>query len=227
MKKYLLFAGILFILPLISFAQAKYTPLVNVPGITDGGGKGFSVYINFLYAASISIAALLAVIKIIIAGIKYMMTDAIGTKSNAKGEIQGALLGLLLILGAYIILYIINPRLVNPTVEFQAIPTTPSSGTVPTTPQAPIKTVPGAVPPATPPAPTPSGQPPVVNSCNHTITSKVTGAITLFSLDLTGCSKPEISIYRKSLEDHCKSYNVFASGTPTKLSCGVATSKIK
>lgn len=126
MKKILLFTSTLFILPLVSFAQGKITPLINIPGLTDAGGGGFSVYINFLYAASISIAALLAVIKIIIAGVKYMLTDVISTKSNAKGEIQGALLGLLLILGAYIILYIINPRLVNPTVQFQKIPDTPA-----------------------------------------------------------------------------------------------------
>jgi hypothetical protein len=128
MKRIFLTSALLLLAPVLVFAQQKYTPLVNIPKINDGtGGGSFSDYVNFLYAAAIGIGAFLAVIKIIIAGVKYMMTDVVSTKSNAKGEITGALLGLLLILGAYMVLNIINPRLVNPSVNFQQIPTPPKA----------------------------------------------------------------------------------------------------
>jgi hypothetical protein len=124
MKKTLFIFALLLITPCVALAAQKYQPLVNIPGVTDDKGS-FSSYISFLYAASISIAGLLAVIKIIIAGVKYMMTDVVSTKSNAKGEITGALLGLLLILGAYLILNTINPRLNKQETTFQALPPDP------------------------------------------------------------------------------------------------------
>jgi hypothetical protein len=51
------------------------------------------------------------VVKIIIAGVKYMFTDIITQKGQAKKDIQGALLGLLIIVSAVIILSVINPDL--------------------------------------------------------------------------------------------------------------------
>lgn len=115
--------------PLFAFAAAKYDPLIKIPGLTDGGDTSFSSYINFLYALSISLAALLAVIKIIVAGVKYMLSASVGTKGNAKSEIQGALLGLLLILGAYIILNTINPRLIEGGVQFKTLAGNPAKVT--------------------------------------------------------------------------------------------------
>lgn len=104
----------------------KYAPLVVIDGLTNAtNGGSFSDYIDFLYGLSIAIAALLAVIKIIVAGVKYMMSSLPGTKGNAKSEIQGALLGLLLILGAYLILNTINPALTKTTVNFQSLKENP------------------------------------------------------------------------------------------------------
>ena len=99
-----------------------YSPLVNIPG---NGANGFEQYISFLYGASISIAALLAVVKIIIAGAKYMLSDVITNKGEAIKDIQGAILGLLLILGAVIILEFINPQLIKGNIQFQTIPDSP------------------------------------------------------------------------------------------------------
>jgi hypothetical protein len=65
------------------------------------------------YAFSISIAALLAVIKIIIAGVKWMLTDKIGSISEAKSDIQSALLGLIIIICAVLIINIINPSILS------------------------------------------------------------------------------------------------------------------
>lgn len=97
-------------LPLVTTA-ADYTPLVGVPGVETS--TDFNGYINSLYALSISIAALLAVIKIVIAGVKWMMTDIVTSKGEAKKDIQGAIVGLMVVLAAVLILYVINPNLVK------------------------------------------------------------------------------------------------------------------
>lgn len=107
-------------LPAVIYAQGKvYSPLVDL----SNGGQGsevqtFEQYINFLYGFSIALAALLAVIKIVIAGAKYMLDDVITGKEQAKKDIQGAILGLLLILSAVIILELINPQLTERKIEF-------------------------------------------------------------------------------------------------------------
>jgi len=101
----------LFLLPIITLAAPQYTPIVGLPGVpTDAS---FDTYINALYGLSISIAALLAVIKIVIAGVKYMLTDIVTSKGAAKEDIKGALLGLLIVIGAVLILTVINPNLAN------------------------------------------------------------------------------------------------------------------
>ena len=125
MKKFLLALIIVIATPALAFAQSKYVPLIDIPLLTQAGDTGFSGYINFLYSLSIGIAGLLAVIKIIVAGVKYMFSDVITDKGSAKKEIQGALFGLLLILGAYIILNTINPQLVTGKPNFKALPDRP------------------------------------------------------------------------------------------------------
>lgn len=105
-----------------------YSPLIIVK---NAGSEitNFSDYIGFLYGMSISLAALLAVIKIIIAGTKYMVSDIVSSKGDAIADIQGAILGLLLILGAVIILEFINPQLVKRDIKFDSIGPRPGLNT--------------------------------------------------------------------------------------------------
>ena len=114
MKKYILITfclTLLAFLPTLTLAQVTYTPMVGIPGL-DGTGS-FDSFINSLYWLSISIAALLAVIKLIIAGVKWMLTDVVTSKEDAKKDIKGSLIGLLIVLGAVLVLMVINPQLVN------------------------------------------------------------------------------------------------------------------
>jgi hypothetical protein len=106
-----------------------YQPLVGIPGVSNNQ-LNFNTYINQLYFLSISIAALMAVIKIILAGVKWMLTDIVTDKSEAKKDIWGALLGLLLIVSAVLILGTINPQLRELNVLSRAEPLrlTPASG---------------------------------------------------------------------------------------------------
>jgi len=104
------FLSLLILSPLVTFGQ-DYQPLVGIPQLQ--GQDGFNGYINAVYAMFISIAALLAVVKIIVAGVKYMFSDIATQKSDAKKDIRGALLGLVIVLAAVLILTIINPNLTN------------------------------------------------------------------------------------------------------------------
>lgn len=93
-----------------TFAETHYKPLVDL-GL--GGNNSFDSLINALYALSITIAAFLAVIKIIVAGVKWMMSDVVTNKSDAKKDIYGAIIGLVIVLAAVMILTIINADTVN------------------------------------------------------------------------------------------------------------------
>jgi hypothetical protein len=109
-----LFSLFLLNIPLLAFAAepAVYKPLIGLPNGINANSD-FNSFINALYAFSITIAALLAVIKIIIAGVKYMLTDVVTTKGDAKKDILGALIGLLVVLSAVLILTVVNPDTVN------------------------------------------------------------------------------------------------------------------
>jgi uncharacterized membrane protein len=112
---YCLFAtglGLLFFGPLAALA-VTYEPLVGIPGIDPRSEVSFGQYINQLYFLSISIAALIAVVKIIWAGVQYMLSDIVTDKASAKADIKNSLLGLLLIIAAVVILTTINPELQN------------------------------------------------------------------------------------------------------------------
>lgn len=104
--------GLSFLLvPMVTLAQlSNFVPLVGIPGITDNG-LTIGSYINALYALSISVAALLAVIKIIIAGMKWMLSDVVTNKSEAISDIKGAIFGLVVVISAVLILEVINPQL--------------------------------------------------------------------------------------------------------------------
>lgn len=124
------------LLPLVGYAQVSYVPLVGIPGITDPG-LNFNSYINALYALSISIAALLAVIKIIIAGMKWMLSDVVTSKGEAISDIKGAVFGLVVVISAVLILTVINPQLTTTQIFLQPVTDAPA---------APGSTTPGAIP---------------------------------------------------------------------------------
>lgn len=119
MKKFAFVAFVFAFLILLShntpvFAQTEYQLLAPLPGTeTAPGITSPERYITGVFSLLIGIAGVLAVIMIIVGGIKYMSTDAFSGKSEAKNTIQNAIGGLLLALGAWVILNSINPALVN------------------------------------------------------------------------------------------------------------------
>ncbi|HBB54398.1 TPA: hypothetical protein DEQ22_03165 [Candidatus Nomurabacteria bacterium] len=80
---------------------------------TGKGGGALGGYLNLMIKLFIGICAVLAVIMIVIGGIQYMTTELISSKEEGKKRILGAIFGLLLALGAYTLLYTINPNLLK------------------------------------------------------------------------------------------------------------------
>jgi hypothetical protein len=115
--------------PFLIFAQAAplpFTPLVSIPGLQNA--TDLNAYINALYSLSISIAALIAVVKIVLAGAKYMLDDLVSGKQQAKTDIWNALIGLLIIIGAWLILNTINSDLTNPSILIERVDNSVAGG---------------------------------------------------------------------------------------------------
>jgi hypothetical protein len=91
-------------------APSSYTPIVSIPGI-DGGSLSTEEYLRALYYLAITVAALLAVYKIMMGGIKWMFSGIATQKEEAKKDIWGAIVGLLIVLVAVVVLQTININL--------------------------------------------------------------------------------------------------------------------
>lgn len=115
MKKYF-YITIGTFLPLVATAQQTYTPLqpITLPG-NNGAlySTNIATYLQNIFSFGIAIAGGLAVIEIVWGGFEYMFSEAFNTKEIAKKRIQNAVYGLLIALCAYVILYTINPKLVQ------------------------------------------------------------------------------------------------------------------
>ena len=90
---------------------------------SDGGGTGRSFdasdtnalakYLNFMIKIFIGLCAVLAVIMMVIGGIEYMTSELVHSKEAGKSRMTNAIFGLIIALGAYALLYTINPDLLN------------------------------------------------------------------------------------------------------------------
>lgn len=144
MKYSILFVSTLAILmiPLsLHAADTSFVPLTQVPAFTDvAGNSNLSGFFNSLYKYCIGIAAILAVLQLIRAGIMYMSPDSIGEKSEAKNLIGLSLFGLLLVLSPVIVFSLIDPRILNLKLDLAPL----HSGS-----SAPTQTNTGPQPPAT------------------------------------------------------------------------------
>ncbi len=100
----------------LAYAQTDngYTPLAPLPGIGEGGTKTtLSSYLPAVFNLSIGIAAVMAFVVITFGGIVYATSDAIQGKEDGKRWVTNAVWGLLLVIGAYAILYTINPKILE------------------------------------------------------------------------------------------------------------------
>jgi hypothetical protein len=117
MKKILLITTLLIILWSLFAAfsaWAGYKIEVSIPGgPTSGESVTLTQYIRYLYLFGLGAVGIAALGVLVTAGFRYMLSDTIDSKDEAKKMIQGALSGLVLALAAYLILNTINPDLVK------------------------------------------------------------------------------------------------------------------
>lgn len=96
----------------LAAATDEFVPLAPIPGVIEEG-IGFQQFLSGAFTLGVIIAAFLAVIMIVVGGLEYMMSEAVTSKEDAKDRITSAILGLLLILFSYILLYTINPDILT------------------------------------------------------------------------------------------------------------------
>ncbi len=95
-------------------------------GSVDVKGAGLGGYLNGLYRAGIAVATGLALVMIVLGGLEYVSTDSIQGKSSGRERIKGAIVGLLLALGSFILLQQVNPNLLRS--DLQVAPTSSVGG---------------------------------------------------------------------------------------------------
>lgn len=94
----------------LNIGQLKY----GLPGPEDVSKKGPAALVANLYNFAILIGGLLAFGSILYGGILYLTTGGNPTAQHeAKERIRDAIIGLLLLLGIYLVLNIVNPDLTN------------------------------------------------------------------------------------------------------------------
>ncbi len=93
----------------VPLADSSQSPMLQ--GIYSSGN--LSDYINTMFKVALSVGAILAVLRIAYAGYLYMGTDMWHTKKHATEILGEVVLGLLLLMGIYLILYQINPDILK------------------------------------------------------------------------------------------------------------------
>ena len=117
----------------INFTLAATAPAADCTGLLNSGSgcyqplapitdpstdktistADFPTYLQAIYRIGIAICFALGVIMFTWAGIEYIVSEAMGTKADAKKRMSSALIGLAIVLVSYILLNTINPDLLN------------------------------------------------------------------------------------------------------------------
>ena len=100
---------------------SNYDPLVeDLPYVFDttGGERTLGTVANGLFRLFFAVAIVLSVLMITFQGMKYLTSSISGSKEDAKRRIREVLFGLLLALGSWLFLSIINPNLISTDLDF-------------------------------------------------------------------------------------------------------------
>ena len=110
----------------INLAAAAANAAVSVPGLEFlGTAESPGAFFSRLYTYGVSLVALVAFFMFTYGAIRYMIAIE-GNTAAAKGIMKNAVYGLMLALVSYLILYIINPKLVTEfDINLQKIELTP------------------------------------------------------------------------------------------------------
>ena len=96
-------------------APATYQLLAPIGSLT--GAVTLKEYIQGVFITAIGLAGIIAVIMIVICGIKLMGSGSVAGKSEAKQCIWNAIFGILIAVGSWLLLNTINPLLLKNDTE--------------------------------------------------------------------------------------------------------------
>ena len=105
----------------------QFVSLTQLPGITGLSNSLINAeslpdLFNSLYRICIGAAAVIAVIQIMRAGVKFMTSkDSAASNKDAKDMIRNAVLGLVLVLSPAIVFGLINPRILDLELDISAL----------------------------------------------------------------------------------------------------------
>ena len=88
-----------------------YVPLEPIPGIDQSGQAQFGKLISQIFKILIIAGQIITVAAFVYYGIMYMFSATSGKLADAKNHLWGAVVGLLLLIGSWLILNTINPQL--------------------------------------------------------------------------------------------------------------------
>lgn len=131
-NKLIIIAGVLgAFLPIFAFAQATISISNSIPGFSNVTTTGPCGWIVNFYGFALIIAGILAFGAIVYGGIKYAISAGNpSSQSDGRSWIWSALIGLLLLGGAWLILNTINPSLTK--CSFPGVSKLPSGGGIAT-----------------------------------------------------------------------------------------------
>lgn len=101
------------------FSKIAFALEVDFPAFGPNGGikptDSFSPvqWISYIFQFSLAAVGIALIYSFSRAGLEWMFSDVISKKQDAIQRIKDAVLGLVILLGSYIVLYTINPDLVN------------------------------------------------------------------------------------------------------------------
>ena len=114
----------------VSAQLNDYTVLAPIPGTYNTDGTtNFKTYLPGMFKLIISIGAVLAFVMITYGGFLYATSDAISGKESGRGYVTNAIYGLIFVIGAWVLLNTINPKILSFDLTFQS----PTLGAVGTT----------------------------------------------------------------------------------------------
>lgn len=70
-------------------------------------------YINAVYRYGVTVVLVIAIVMVVYGGFRYLVGSSLGDIQTGKKIIQDALIGMLIVLGAYMLLNTVNPSTVN------------------------------------------------------------------------------------------------------------------
>lgn len=127
MKKLLILVGLAALAYAPHALAQGFTTLAPIPGLTDMSPTSainsdtLATFFNNLYKYLIGIAATLAVIEIIWGGLEYSTKDSVSKQSNGRERITQAIFGLILVLSPVLVFSIINPSILNLSINLPPI----------------------------------------------------------------------------------------------------------